>query len=275
MLCPRTLLPFLTPPPPLFPPSQHAVTTGDEEWSANIHLLRTVGLANGAQGTRDCIECAYAKSKGCHPDQTGLFACCGDGSFCAVEKQQNSSSTTTTTTEVAAAAKTYFLRYTVTYTNATAAITPITNYVLDASGCEIEYNIAADAQSGVHRTFLCFTYGNSNFPAAGNTPVFAAGHQHIGAINITLSRQRGGKSTPLCTSYPTVGTKVGVAGNEKGYVTAMSHCAGADFKGMQLEKGDDMCVESFYDVDPADKRSAPLPGGAHLGVMSLFYLVVA
>ena len=95
--------------PVVLPAGHGYVTTGDEEWSANIHLLRTVGLANGAQGMRDCIECAYAPSKGCHPDQTGLFACCGDGSFCAVEKQQNSSSTAAAVA-VAAAAKTYFLR---------------------------------------------------------------------------------------------------------------------------------------------------------------------
>ena len=42
-----------------------------------------------------------------------------------------------------------------------------------------------------------------------------------------------------------------------------------------VRKGDLLQVRSYYNVDPTDQRSLPLPGGSHGGVMALFYVVVA
>jgi hypothetical protein len=75
------------------------VLDGTETWGANIHLLRTVDLDGGALGIKHCIECHWAEQKGCKPEQSGEFACCGDGSFCKAKK------------ETTAHAKTYYLRW--------------------------------------------------------------------------------------------------------------------------------------------------------------------
>ena len=102
--------------------------------------------------------------------------------------------------------------------------------------------------------------------------VFAQGHQHIGGEQISLLHGADHASAvSVCDSYPTYGTAEGVPGNEKGYLTAMSHCT---LPKARIEEGEKICVNSTYDVDPNDQRSAPIPGGSHGGVMSLFYAAV-
>ena len=105
---------------------------GHERWGANIHLLRTVDIADGPQGIKDCIECKWylGRQQGCTIEKSGSFACCGDGTFCK-----------TTPAGKHGQAKTYFLRYTVTYTTEVSSVTPISLYVFDSSNCLIEYNI--------------------------------------------------------------------------------------------------------------------------------------
>ena len=104
--------------------------------------------------------------------------------------------------------------------------------------------------------------------------VFAAGHQHIGGINTTLSFGKdSGSLKPLCTSVPKYGSTQGKAGDEKGYVTALSTCTPANSPSNPAgKKGDVVRVDSLYNVDPADPRS--FDKGAHYGVMSLFYIAV-
>jgi hypothetical protein len=231
---------------------------GTEQWGANIHLLRTVDIEGGAQGTKDCIECKYweGRSPGCHEDESGLFACCGDGTFCK-----------TTAKGKFGAAKTYYLRYAVTYTTNVNSVKPLALYVFDSSNCKIEYNIAADAKSKEHMD-LCWTVPENG---AGEI-VFAQGHQHIGGEKISLLHGPTHRSAvSICDSYPTYGTAKGVPGNEKGYLTAMSHC---NRPNVTIKAGEQICVNSTYIVDPKDQRSAPIPGGSHGGVMSLFYAAV-
>ncbi len=47
----------------MFPDGHGLMVDGTEVWTANIHLLRTEGVANGSQGVKDCIECMWAPSK--------------------------------------------------------------------------------------------------------------------------------------------------------------------------------------------------------------------
>jgi len=105
--------------------------------------------------------------------------------------------------------------------------------------------------------------------------IFAAGHMHIGGVNITLLAGKT-KDTlrPVCTSVPKYGAKTGVIGDEKGYVTKISTCTFGGGK-LNFQKGDYVRVHSVYNVDPDDARSDPIPGGNHGGVMSLFYLATA
>ena len=51
------------------------------------------------------------------------------------------------------------MSYTVDYTTITEASEAVDIYVLDASGCKIEYNIAEDAKTGIHQTQMdCKSY---------------------------------------------------------------------------------------------------------------------
>ncbi len=99
---------------------------------------------------------------------------------------------------------------------------------------------------------------------------FAVGHLHTGAINISLSVN--GKR--LCTSYPTYGTEDGVAGNERGYLVAMSPCV--DMSSGQpylvLKKGDTATVDAYYYAGSDDPRLL-YSDGTHLNVMAYMYMV--
>ena len=60
-------------------------------------------------------------------------------------------------------------------------------------------------------------------PAAAEI-VFAIGHQHVGAINISLFVD----DVFVCASVPTYGQTPGKAGDEHGYLVAMSTCVDKD-----------------------------------------------
>ena len=221
-----------------------------QEWGANIHLLRTHDVVS----VKNCIECGYGPNKTCsHPSEAGRFACCMTGSICSLKH------------ELPNVSKNYYLQYTVTWTENLQDVVPVKIMVLDASNCNIEYNIAAgSARNPIDVTELSWTS-----PYAGDI-VFGIGHQHIGSENITLSLD----GTPLCTSVPRYGTEAGVAGNELGYVVEIPAC---DFSKspVKVKKGSKITLTSLYNVDPADTRGLPnVPGGEHGGVMSLWYLAV-
>lgn len=111
-------------------------------------------------------------------------------------------------------------------------------FVLDASNCQVEYNIAENP-SGIHLTD--YTWKS---PLSGEV-MFAAGHQHNGAYNITLYRKKTVTSPVevICTSVPTYGTGT-EPGNEKGYLTAMSTCDFGD-KPFKIAKGDIIGVHRY------------------------------
>ena len=68
--------------PVSFPPGYGYEVTAGTEWGANIHLLRTEGLAgaNPYKAAKECNECYWALGKGaqCTPAKNGTFDCCGE-----------------------------------------------------------------------------------------------------------------------------------------------------------------------------------------------------
>jgi hypothetical protein len=240
--------------PVVYPDGYGVVLTGKEKWGANIHLLRTVNTNN----TKNCIECAYdpvKKSEQCDESTSGLFACCVDGSFCALNEQGDRTKT-----------KRYALQYTITWTDVITDITPVSVMVLDATNCEIEYNIKASTVQPTHLTTFTWTS-----PFEGDI-VWGMGHQHIGSLNISLLVD----GDVVCTSTPQYGTEVGVAGNEKGYLVKVLPCQFNATKGVvHVKSGQNITVASYYDVNPLDDRGLPHGGGSHGGVMSLFYIALA
>ena len=236
-------------------PSPYVVETRSKVWGANIHLLRTVDLDPAQGGVKGCIECAYAEGKGCKESESGSFNCCQNGSRCPTLSNHDAS-------------KEYFLQYSVEWRVASSDDVPVDIYVLDASNCQIEYNIDENNITGVHTTDL-------TWPAQKDSKfVFGVGHQHIGGINTTLmykSPSTGENDAQewktLCTSYPTYGETKGKAGDEAGYVTKISGCAGLS---QSVKKGSQIRVLSLYDVSPNFGKS--FDKGGHGGVMSLFYV---
>jgi len=208
-----------------------------EWWTANIHILRIDDVPD----VQRCIECWASDGS------TGGINYCPDGSFCE--------------TNSTAAAKNYYLRYTVSYTTTLPpADKLITTHVLDATACHTEYDIAVgDGTDILTRKWDVHKAGDL---------VFAANHQHIGAIhmNVTLIRADTGVMEELCFAEPVYGTG-SEAGNEDGYVVKIPPCYFHDDP-VPLNVGDVVHIEAVY--DNTEENNAP-----HYGVMSLFYMGIA
>ena len=252
------------PSPVIFPAGYGVMADGSEVWGANIHLLRTVHLVD----TKNCIECGWADGK-CDKTQSGRFACCYDGSYCATNVNATQS------------IKNYFLQYTVTYvdlveeekelarTGGTAAATNgLDIFVLDASNCKIEYNIPVGTAGGKNPYESITTFSWTSL-FVGDL-MWGVGHQHIGALNISLLID----GVNVCTSVPRYGSELGKVGNEKGYVVEIPSCKFGTH-GIHVKKGQKITVTSHYNTNPSDARGLANGGGAHGGVMSLFYIGVA
>lgn len=123
----------------------------------------------------------------------------------------------------------YYLKYTVDYTYDTKSIAPIDVAIIMAPDCSVSYSaipagnnnsgqgVPSQAPPGPEHLVI----QDFKLPE-GIELVRAIAHFHTGAINASLVVN--GKI--VCTSLPTYGTEVGVAGNEKGYLVAVSECLG-------------------------------------------------
>lgn len=227
-----------------------------DRWTANIHLLRTEYLKNNA--VQQCIECKYAPNRGCKEAESGTFACCQDGSFCPVADGAPTDK------------KKYYLEYRVTWENVfnegAERDKKLEIFVLDASNCQVEYNIGPKP-SGYSITTL-------NYPIPDHFSgkvVFSVGHQHIGAYNISLLHKPKGSDqfTAQCVSNARYGTG-NTAGDENGYLVEMSTCTDS----FDFQPGDTLRIESLYNVADNDPRTIAT-SGMHGGVMSLFYIAAA
>ena len=196
------------------------------------------------------------RSPKCTPAANGTFQCCGD-------KCYDGSCSCPTAGNMPATPSTYYLRYTVTYTQEVQAVTNTGLGVWTTPDCAAFYSIERNDAQPEHLSSSSFTLQQDG------KLVYAVGHQHVGALNISLFLN--GKF--VCASYPTYGSEIGVAGNEKGYLTKMSKCFDMDEAGgaLQLNRGDIVRVDSWYWVGSEDPRIEPLPAGSHLNVMGYMY----
>lgn len=238
------------------------VTAGDL-WGGNIHLLHTQDLKVPAGGDKwtaikECNECYYAPNKGpeCTPAANGTFQCCGD-------KCYDGSCSCPTAGTMPQTPSTYYLRYTVTYTKQVASVKNTALGVWTTPNCAAFYSIQRNDEQPEHLSSTEFTL------QADGELVMAVGHQHVGALNISLFYN----DEFVCASYPTYGSEEGVAGNEKGFLTKMSTCYDQDQAGgpLKLSQGDKVRLDSWYWVGSEDSRIEPLPAGSHLNVMGYMY----
>lgn len=218
--------------PVSFPSPYAFVTRGTERWNANIHLLNTIDVPN----VKDCIECRC-------PDGTGRIKCCPDGFVCPTNDVKMSDP------------EPFYLRYEVTWEEIKPTTIPVAITILDVAKGAIEYDTyPGEGGQPPRGTPLNVSY----VVPEDRDVVWGVGHQHNGAIRIDLSVN--GKI--VCSSLPREGTGH-EAGNEEGYVVAISECDFHDAP-MRVHKGDLIEVVSYYRTD--------MP---YRGVMGLFTLATA
>jgi len=241
-------------------PDGHAYVVDNDHtnWGANIHLLRTEGLAgdNEAKAAKECNECYYAPNKGtqCTPSQNGTFLCCGEGDWYGVESCPTASG-------ALPPVATFHLRYRVSYTRSVSAVTPVHISIASAPDCATFYDVLRNDAQPEHLVQYSFKV------PVDVTVVFAAGHQHTGALNISLNVN----GVRQCTSYPRYGTQKDVAGNELGYLVQMSNCVNASTGPLKLKRGDEVRIDSYYYAASHDPR-LQYSDGTHLNVMGYMYL---
>ncbi|KAJ8613371.1 hypothetical protein CTAYLR_002290 [Chrysophaeum taylorii] len=200
----------------MFPDGYGYPVTNESTWTANIHLIRSEGALN----VKRCIECANPDGGG------GSEDVCADGSRCAANTSVPS--------------KDYFVSYTVYYDREPTS--PVTYRTLDATACQLEFNVPAACPWSFHHAGL--TAGSTQFKGMGLTGtgfywpfdflldpledlpahcvatrawtvrwdqndgrlVFGKGHLHIGAIDMSLYRLRANQTNELlCRVVPTYG----------------------------------------------------------------------
>ena len=78
-----------------------------------------------------------------------------------------------------------------------------------------------------------------------------------------------------CASDTLYGTEVDVPGNELGHLVGITDCVGGmeNHDVIHVKRGDKVRLDGWYWVGENDARIAPVPGGAHLVIMShMFFL---
>lgn len=252
--------------PAVLPPGYGVVVDdadGPTKWGGNIHLLHTEFLAgsNKHKAAKECNECYYAPGKGerCTPGKNGTFDCCGETSFTG---NGGKCPTRLLTAEEEAATYEYKLRYSLNYTRDVDAITPVQVGVWTTPDCRLFYDVL---RNDTHPERVDST--EATVPD-DMTIVLAIGHQHTGALNISLFVN----DELACASYPTYGTQEDVPGDEKGYLVHMSSCVNASTGPLHLKAGDRVRLDSWYYVGSNDERLA-YSDGTHLNVMGYMYTV--
>ena len=251
--------------PAIFPDGQgYFVYDADEhQWGGNIHLLHTVDLEEGSDGlgpaaaAKRCNECYYAPGKGpdCTVANNGTFQCCGDNCYSGICKCPTKKGTKMIPTN-------YYLSYTVTYTYDIDVITPIGVGVYTTPDCRLFYSVLRDDANP-------YSFSRSSFVVNEDAEmVYAVGHLHTGGVNISMYLN----NKHVCTSYPSYGQTLGLAGDEKGYLVKMSPCfrQNSTTPSIQIKKGDTIEIEGVYYVGSHDERIA-YSDGTHLNVMAYMY----
>jgi hypothetical protein len=168
--------------PQKFPAGYGYPIPDGDAWGGNIHLLHTQHLApqQGSldEAAKECNECYYAPGKGkqCTPNKNGTFQCCGDRCF------DGSCSCPITADAHLLPASTYYLRYTVSWVAPAEAkqLKDVRVGVWTTPNCAAFYSVQRNDAQPEHLSRTSFT-----IPHEG-TIIHAVGHQHTGAINISM-----------------------------------------------------------------------------------------
>ncbi|XP_038685154.1 uncharacterized protein LOC119985063 isoform X2 [Tripterygium wilfordii] len=241
----------------------------EEIWMLNVHGIDTRGVEN----TLGCTECwcdLYNVTENINgqplsPNYKGGLLCCNDGKQCRLRKNYKG------------AIRNLYLRYTVKWVDWDSKnIIPLNIYIFDITdtervnntsgiisiqhNCQIEYDVQTCNATGVARKKRCIDAKTTSLTIpTGGYLIYGVGHQHAGGAGTTLYGKHG---RVLCSSLPTYG-KGKEAGNEAGYIVGMSTCYPKPGS-VKIADGEKLVVESNYNSTQE-----------HIGVMGLFYILVA
>lgn len=226
---------------------------GEEAWLLNVHAINTVGTVDPS----GCLECrcdlynvttdvsGHALPEG----YIGGLLCCYDGTQCQLQEGYVGEN------------KTYYLQYTVHYTEWDESIQPVKVYILDVTYtgeyCKIEYDIPSCA-AGNNEADCVYTQESAMVIPDGGDVIYAVAHQHAGGIGAVIYGEDGRE---ICTSLPIYGNGTEV-GNEAGYIVGMSTCY-PELGSMKVSSGEKLRVHANY------SRTT-----GHTGVMGLIYVIV-
>ena len=93
-------------------------------------------------------------------------------------------------------------------------------------------------------------YLSDSLPSGRVGIAWASGHQHDGALGIQIWLKKPGQTdsekTLICHSAPVIGSEVGVAGNEAGFVTGQMACRRDE--PIEVPVGSTVTIRSIYDA---------------------------
>uniref|UniRef100_A0A6N2N0U4 Stress up-regulated Nod 19 protein n=1 Tax=Salix viminalis TaxID=40686 RepID=A0A6N2N0U4_SALVM len=239
----------------------------EEKWMINVHAIDT----RGAVDRLGCTECRCElynvtvdeDGQTLRPGYKGGISCCYDQTRCKVRKGYEG------------ARRSLYLRYTVEWIDWDCGIIPVKVFIFDVTdtgkrlnvsigsspeiGCQVEFDVAScntgsavsDGCVDVRRTSLTMPVGGS--------VIYGVAHQHTGGIGSTLYGEDG---RVICNSEPIYGQGKD-AGDEAGYIVGMSTCY-PEPGSIQITAGENLVLESNYSSTQK-----------HIGVMGLFYILVA
>ncbi|XAR50410.1 hypothetical protein NMG60_11004727 [Bertholletia excelsa] len=209
----------------------------EEKWLMNVHAIDT----RGVEDRLGCIECK-CDLYNVTVDEYGrpLRPDYKGGLYCCYDQTQ-----CRVKNGFESFRRGLYMRYTVTWVDWGTSI--------------IEYEVESCSMTGVTSDGCADSRRVSLVMPTGGNVVYAVAHQHTGGIGATLYGEDG---RVICTSRPTYGNGK-EPGNETGYIVGMSTCY--PYPGsVKISDGETLVLESNYSS-----------GQSHVGVMGLFYLLVA
>lgn len=229
-----------------FPAPLAIMTTGDENWSLNLHFIRTGGMS--PEKTVPCIECKCPDSTPENPHGSHFCPNCLDQAQCwgmeGVESEP----------------KDYFLKYTIGYTDIDDATRPVSVLNFDGAThqggkCMVEYDVKLPDGKPMSNT--------SEFVMSQNfNATLIASHLHVGGTQLTVEHWRDGALKGIICDT--------VAGyNDIGHLTEMPFCLYDYDNAYQLKKGDVVKVTGHHSTRTL--TGAPVVD-YHMGVMALMWM---
>uniref|UniRef100_A0A7N0RAL4 Uncharacterized protein n=1 Tax=Kalanchoe fedtschenkoi TaxID=63787 RepID=A0A7N0RAL4_KALFE len=231
----------------------------EETWMLNVHVIDTRGVEDPV-GCAECRCDLYNITDKITDDgrfYVGGYFCCEDEWRCRLIKNDDDQGAKWNHTRTSV-----YMKYTVKWVDWSPSVAPLRKYTLYVTDrCKVEYDVGPCKNNNAGEDDDdCTHTRRATVPVPkGGHVIYAAAHQHVGGMGMTLHKQDG---RAICKSMPSYGRGT-APGDEAGYLVGMSACY-PEPGSVAVSDGEMLTVESNY-------SSARL----HTGVMGVFYILVA